>query len=495
MDAQNPVNPIVGEPAAAQPGPAPIPRRMTRFRAAAPMAGNVPIRIEAFPVSTGIAPLLAYADGYQAVEVPYSGLNQALPSYLNCSARVYLTNQRLSSNDKFLKEVVAYHPRLFDLYTSFIFIYHTLRVNGSLGRLSSDESTLLADLEREYNPANLPVPGTIVDVLQSITATENPYSWLGNIGPQVPRYSPTPAPNAGSTLDDHRHLVYPCPLMLIAQIFGIANLGRPTEAQYLTIGETIYDYGRTAITTDSPERTWLSTPHGRVGHMHNLRVVQLFADHVHATAGAYPVNGTILDLPNLPASNSGAVGNMAQYLGVIDHAGINNRQARFRRWPLQAASMVATACKYISGSRHLNDIAISGLGSFSHLSVLDHATILETRDVRLVQGVNSGAAVAVNTASRAAYFLESLTASLEVRDPVATDLSIQYAMLAQTNTIIESVIDRTGTAHQLVTPTWRSGPFWEYHVCERGPSAAVVNTLISHLPNFVRSNPRRDANE
>lgn len=147
------VVPVSDEPTSFVPSPVPIPRRQVRFRAA-PQPGTPILHTPpTSPVSTGIGPLIAHVDGYNALEVPRSGLNTNFASCLNLTLRIYLTNQKLSDNDKFLKDVSMYHPDAFDLYCSFIFVYHILRVRSEVGYLSSSESTLLSEMMTIYPPS------------------------------------------------------------------------------------------------------------------------------------------------------------------------------------------------------------------------------------------------------------------------------------------------------------------------------------------------------
>lgn len=500
MADQQQVNPVEGLPAPAAPGPAPIPRRVTRFREAAQFGTRIPPSLPAFPVSQGISPLLTHAEGYTAVEVPRSGLNTDLPSYLNAVLRVFLMNQKLAVDDKFLKEVSLYHPDAFDLYCSFLFVYQTIRVRAEVGQLSAAESTLLSDMLREYPPTSLPVPGGIVDTLQTLTATENPYPWLGNICTALPEPGDFRAPAQAYLLNQNRFTIWPNFKFLISQLVASAARAYPTEQSWNTLHGLRFTSpgaanGNTnqpaAIRTDSAERTWLWTPHGRVPMILNLRVAQAFHNAVNGSANAPFYSDFAIDLPQLNAITSPANGTLPTYLGLTDDEGVAPRVTRYRRWPTQLASMCAIACKYISGSRHLSDIATTGLGALHHIASYTASMILEDRDPHDVQG---GAHAIISTATYQEYLLDNLNATLEVRDPVASDLSIQYQMLAQTNVSLRNVMNKEDTQF-LYIPLPRIGPFWTYAIGENGPEAAVANILMSHLPNFVKSNPRRDAAE
>jgi len=500
MSSSTQVEPVQGQPLPPTPGPAPIPRRQMRFKAAPSLGGNIPTPIPAFPSSEGIAPLLAHADGYQAVEIARSGLNTSIPSYINMSLRIFLTNQRLVSNDKFLKEVNLYHPDALDLYTSFLFVYHSLRVRNNCGQLSSDESNLLSDLIREYPPSALPVPGTIVDSLQSITSTENPYPWLGNVCAAIP--SPTEIRSASNAylLDHSFSVIYPNFMFLISQLVAHAARTRPTENDFPT---QLSKYRFTSpgaangnthvpahMRTDSIERWWLTSPHGRVPSLLTLRTAQAYHDSVYGSPNAPFLSSTIIDLPQLCKIDDQTPQTLSSYIGIIDNYGVTNRTDVFRRWPLQLANMTGIACKYISGSRYLSGIPTTGLGAFMHVSKMVPKTVLDTRDPATVQ---AGEAAAISFPTYDRFHLTSLNATLEVRDPVSSDLSIQYQMLAQTNLDLAGTENHDGTAAHFPLP--RNGPFWEYPIGERGPESAVANILLSHLPNHIKSNPRRDAAE
>jgi hypothetical protein len=494
------VEPIDGSPAPAAPRPGPVPRRQTRFRTAQPLGGNIPTPIPAFPISEGIAPLIAHADGYQAVEVTRSGLNTAIPSYINICARIFYANQRLVSNDKFLKEVHLYHPDALDLYTSFLFVYQSLRARSEVGQLSNLESNVLSDLLREYPPTALPVPGIIVDSLQTMTATENPYSWLGNICPALPSADEFRGPTHAYLLKNGTAMIYPNFMFLISQLVAHAARDRPTEANFATTllrhrftspgSNTGNTQAPVHLRTDSTERWWLTTPHGRFPSLLTLRIAQSYHDAVYGSANAPFLSSTILDLPSLAAITNATNTSLVTYMAITDNNGITSRNVVYRRWPLQLANMAGIACKYISGSRFLSGIPTTGLGAYHHISRIVPKTILESRDPDVVQ---SGSPSAITILTYDAFTVSSLNTTLEVRDPVSTDLSIQYQMLAQTN------LDLTGIENNdespATVPNPRSGPFWEYPIGERGPEQAVVNLLLSHLPTYVKANPRRDNSE
>jgi len=424
-----------------------------------------------------------------------------MTSYLDIALRVFYTNQRLVTNDKFLKEVHMYHPDALDLYCSFIFVYHNLRVRSQIGSLSSYESTVLSDLEREYPPSSVPVPGTIVDAIQSITATENPYSWLGNIAPQLPDVNDYSAPPNAYRLQNNRHVIWPNFKFLIAQLIGTIARARPTDNTWANIHNIRFTSagaaaGNTnqpaAIRTDSLERHWLQTPHGRVPTLLTLRVSQQFHDAAFGSPNAPFYSEFALDLPHLNAIAANANNTLLSYMGLIDDEGVQNRVLRYRRWPSQLAPMVATINKYVSGSRHLSDIPTTGLGALHHIARYTDACHFEIRDPAIVQG---GAAAALTAATYAAFHLTSLSATLRVRDPVASDLSIQYQMLAQTNVNLEDAQDGQGNALGPAFVQLRNGDFWDYPIAENGPESAVANIIMSHLPNMIKANPRRDNSE
>lgn len=153
--------------------------------------------------------------------------------------------------------------------------------------------------------------------------------------------------------------------------------------------------------------------------------------------------------------------------------------------------MIGTACKYISGSRHLSDIATTDLGSFAHIALYTSNVIFEIRDPAQVQGGNP--AQITNTTYQA-YLFNSLNATLQVRDPVASDLSIRYQMLAQTNVNTSNALDGQGNPLGNLG-NLRNGPFWDHAIGDIGPESAVANILLIHLPKVVKASPRQDAIE
>lgn len=483
------VNAVQGEAAQAEPRPGPIPRRQQRFRPATQLnAARAPV-VPAFPVSVGLPPILSYADGYSSVEIPFSGLNTYVPSYLNLASRVFLTNQRLCANDKFLKEQALYDPRALDLYCSFLFMYHSLRVRSEVGNLSEAEVTLLTNLRFEYPESSLPVPGTIADNLMSITTTENPYSWLGHITATVPSNNQYQAGAQGYLVANNLHLIYPSPPMLISQIYArVALADRPTDDTARTLSGNIYSLARTRVTTANPERFWLQTPHARFPDPATPRTIQAFYDSVRGQAAEPYLNRFVLDLPVLNTNTSTAHLTLPSYMGLIDAEGVANRRMSFLRWPSQLANMAGTICKYISGSRHLSDIATTGLGAQSPVCRFTRQVVFEDRDPTVIQG-SPPAAADINVYN--SFFMTSFHATLRIRDPVISDLATQFAMITQINIDTEGTIRNDGNPTTAVIAS-RVGEFWEYPVCEYGPESAVANILVAHLPNFVRSNPRRD---
>jgi hypothetical protein len=500
MAGETQVEPIDGTPAPPVPGPAPVPRRQNRFRPAPQLGGNIPTPIPAFPISEGIAPLIAHANGYTAVEVARSAPNTCIPSYINTCARIFYTNQRLVANDKFLKEVNLYHPDALDLYASFLFVYQSLRARSEIGQLSAFESSLLSDLLREYPPSALPVPGTIVDNLQTLTATENPYPWLGNNCPALPVSSEFRGPNHAYLMNNNLHMIYPNFMFLVAQLVAHAARDRPTEANFANSLSRFRftspgsNNGNTNvpvhIRTDSTERWWMTTPHGRFPSHLNLRIASSYHDAVFGSANAPFLSSSILDLPNLAAITDNTNTTLSTYMAITDNNGVTRRNVAYRRWPLQLANMTGIACKYITGSRFLSNIPTTGLGAFHHVSRAVPKTILESRDPADVQ---SGNPADISILTYESFAVTNLSATLEVRDPVTSTLSVQYQMLAQTNVDLTGIENGDQTPADVPQP--RNGPFWEYPIAERGPEEAVLNTLLSHLPNYVRANPRRDAAE
>jgi hypothetical protein len=177
-------------------------------------------------------------------------------------------------------------------------------------------------------------------------------------------------------------------------------------------------------------------------------------------------------------------------MGVIDAESVQNRSASYKRWPLQLANMVATACKYISGSRNLSDIPTTGLGAFHHVATYTPGTVLETRDPATLQ-INHATEITPTTYQL--YHLRSLSAILEVRDPVSSTLSEQYQSVAHSNVELRNC--QNNDQSMIVAPNTHFGAFWEYALAARGAEQGTYSTLLSHLPGFVRANPRRDASE
>jgi len=289
---------------------------------------------------------------------------------------------------------------------------------------------------------------------------------------------------------------------LIAQLVASAARARPDANNFPNLGGLRFTSpgaanGNTnapvALRTDSTERIWLWTPHGRFTPTLNLRVAQAFHDAVYGSPNVPFIQDSILDLPNLNVITSTANLTLASYLGVIDHEGVNPRRMTYRRWPLQLANMASTISKYVSGSRYLADINTTGLGALHHISKFVDSVVIEDRNPDVVQGGN---AAAITQPTYILYHVNMMNAVLHVRDPVASDLSTQYQMIVQTNLDIQQAVNGATPPVALgPQPTARSGPFWDYPICENGPEAAVANILLSHLPNFIRSNPRRNADE
>jgi len=281
--------------------------------------------------------------------------------------------------------------------------------------------------------------------------------------------------------------------MLVRKITALCVIvGAPTDVNVTTLNTLLHGLDHAAVQTGQVERFWLQTPHARFPGTLTIRVATAFKNAVQGQAAAPFLNEYSLDLPRLQDNTHGANMDLTAYMGIIDAPGVANRRMQYLRWPVQLANMVATACKYISGSRHLSDIPTTGLGAMTPVSTLVPNTLFETRDPDDVQGGNAALPFTVATVS--SYYVPHMNATLVIRDPVISDLAVQYAMITQVNVDFSNCLN--GDATPSTNPALaHSGPFWGYPTCETGPEAAVANILVSHLPNFVRSNPRRDAAE
>lgn len=384
-----------------------------------------------------------------------------------------------------------YHPDAFDMYVSFLFMYQILRVRAQVGSLSASEDTLLSNMKQNYPESGLPVPGTIVDCLQAITATENPYSWLGNITARLPPNSEYRNASHAYALNNDLHWLLPNIPQLVRRITTLCIIqGQITAANITELNSQVHGLNHAIVQTGQPERVWLQTPHSRFPGVLTERIAGTFKAAVQGQLAAPYLNEFSLDLPRLAAVTNAQNVTLTSYLGLTDAPGVPNRRMQFLRWPVQLANMAGIACKYISGSRMLSKIGTTGLGALTPISRLSPNTLFETRDPDAVQGGAAG--VALSAVTNAAYYVPHLNATLDIRDPVISDLAVQYAMITQVNIDLSACVNGDGTA--VANPAIvHEGNFWTYPLCEYGPEAAVANILVSHLPNFVRSNPRRDA--
>lgn len=192
----------------------------------------------------------------------------------------------------------------------------------------------------------------------------------------------------------------------------------------------------------------------------NLRTAQSFHDAV-ASQPNFPFYSEFaIDLPRLNSITPTSTGTLASYLGLIDDEGVISRSMRFRRWSTQLAPMIGTACKYISGPRHLSDVATNGLGSYAYVAQYTSNISLEIHDHASVQGGNPAQLI---NATYQSFHFTNLNATLQVRDPVASDLSIQYQMIAQTNIDISYAHENEGQTTSNLGNLC-AGPFWDYAI-------------------------------
>jgi len=223
MADQTQINPAAGNPGEPAPAPAPVAAARHTFRATRntqPIPQNV--AITPYPVARGITSLVVATEGYDFVKNDQPEPNTFLPSALGLKGAIYLTTSRLANHDRFLKEGHLWHPLMDEAYLMFAFLYHCLRCQRHIGRLSPDDLNLLSSLETQYPPTSIHIPGTYIQFFQALTVTENPYTWLGVVGPHLPNLSNRTAAHVflGSYLE---HVISPVIPALIDALHGVAS--------------------------------------------------------------------------------------------------------------------------------------------------------------------------------------------------------------------------------------------------------------------------------
>nr|BBB86798.1 putative coat protein [Rosellinia necatrix partitivirus 9] len=489
MAEQTIIPPATGNPGVPALAPAPVPAARHAFRATRntqPIPQNV--AITPYPVARGISDLVVATEGYDFVKNDQPEPNTFLPSALGLKGAIYLTTSRLANHDRFLKEGHLWHPIMDEAYLCFAFLYHCLRCQRHIGRLSPDDFNLLSTLEAQYPPTSIHIPGTYVQFFQALTVTENPYPWLGVIGPHLPALGHRTASNV--FLGQHQeHVISPVIPALIDAIHGVAtsplvaadgtavinNLGRklfiPTNRQVNT------------IRGDDAQRMYLTSLHYRLPFVQNNRIDRAFQLAVaHNIGNNGTINQFVLDLPTRILHNADHDTPMSilQFLGLQDYHHTPNRDNRLRIWPRQYGPTMAAQCGYIEGSRSLNDLPLVGLGASSPSWTIAPAPF--NMDDPAPNGGQDALADTVYTR----YFMVSMPGVAHNRDPSLEKVAAQVSTIAQVNSHFENVdLDA-----ELNLAGIKSGPFWNFPVSDIGAQFDLATFMAQHIPNLIRYNRR-----
>lgn len=99
---------------------------------------------------------------------------------------IHLMDVTLRRNTNFRKLHDDWYPLISRIYFGIIFIIQTLRAENSITKLSIAHRKFLTEFLKDYPPESLPIPGPLVTLFESLTATRPSNSLEGCITPTIP---------------------------------------------------------------------------------------------------------------------------------------------------------------------------------------------------------------------------------------------------------------------------------------------------------------------
>jgi hypothetical protein len=491
MSQQQQVNPADGNAVPPAPGPANIPPAKRAFRRT---DGNVSLGPVAPPQSytkeLGIPPIVGALQGYKESDFYDFQFSTSLPSGLNMQAIWYLTCNRLSSHDRFLKDTTSWHPHMDNLYLATTVWYHVLRCRRDLGQLNTEEHGLLATLEQRYPPSNVHIPGVYVPILMSITTTNSPYPWQSAIGPGITA-NITNATQGSQYLPRNNVANFvPIPAVCLDLVYTLLSHRRATADESVLVpftdGTNPHFLGQN-WNNGHGHRHVVNTIYCRTGNPASPRAEDAFwynnATPNTRAAGA-PAPSAAWDLPARPITGNNLTAlTMPQFMCLVDLPGSGNN-TRYRNWYSAYSSVMNLQCQYISGSRTLNDIATVGIGAMSTVWTYTANTLTMTNPT--VAGNNGNWTLAELTALVAARYYTQLEAAGVIRDPELNQSALQLAAIAMVNVDLSQQAGNAPAGNQV-----RVGPFWNMSQCASSPVVDIVPILAANVANCISSIVRK----
>jgi len=385
---------------------------------------------------------------------------------------LHLATQRLANHDRLLKDTGLTHPYLDEAYLGFIFIYHILRCNRDTLSLVEGFTNLLNEMEAQYPPHQMHIPGYAVGFLASITATESPFEWQGLVAPSLPALTET----TGQHLFRYQHglaTIFPSPLIMIDQMIELTATAR--TAATATRHETFHRVFSQQMGNAAAVRWVTTSVHYALETSNTVRGdTQAFAAYsINQNTAANNrdnFNRNVLDIPAMidydAAFNTPAT--WPQAMGIIDYAHAPNRVDRYRNWPAQYSAQIAFQCQYVYGSRPLSDISTSGLGAHLMIRTYDPAPFPDP-------------ATDPNTAARrSARRLQSLTATGSTPDVELEKIATQHSAVAQTNPAFPADVNMPANI-------MRQGPFWDLVITRETRPFNAATHMFVELPQMISS--------
>jgi hypothetical protein len=109
---------------------------------------------------------------------------------------VHLLNDQLVDNFYFKRNCNEYHPYILRLYFGIIFIIQSLRAMKEVGTLDSHQDEFLTRFLQTHGLESLTIPGPLLPLFKTITASSAEYQNYGKISPLIPvKLGPNPRSN------------------------------------------------------------------------------------------------------------------------------------------------------------------------------------------------------------------------------------------------------------------------------------------------------------
>jgi hypothetical protein len=427
------IGPAIQATGTAQALPAPKPQRSRNPRGLIDASGSHP--------TEGAPALLEIAAGAPFHTDQRRSPNGFVSNAQNMFWVLSCCDSMMGSTDRFLRSSPAWLPIVSQLYISFLWLYHNMRIylHTTYG---FEFANLLRNMTDILHIDECMIPGPLIPFFESIAAVNGPFEWIGDILPLVPPH--TTIWHGANFITENQYLRHiPIPAVLLDQLFYFSQWNPPAN-------QTLYGhfqwyrniFSEPSSGNNNRLRRFMLSPPG---------AGSLYTTAAQTTAAYTFWNAALQGFNRIDAGALPVLTDISQLLGLNDQ-----NFAGQIHWFQHVSSVMQTYSKFFNGSRPIKSISPVGLGACEIVGTVGNSTV--ARDWIYPQNMPDPF---LSSRFNPPHAIPSdMLTSFSHADHTIEEQAEQYQTLAQTNVFYSDVVTQHGHVQLVANQNILYGDYW-----------------------------------